>query len=49
MNSSTYQIDSCNPCGEIEYEVKVGNKEKRYAYCPIKCSYSRIRTTRKRL
>ena len=28
MNSSTYQIDSCNPCGEIEYEVKVGNKEK---------------------
>ena len=28
MNSSTYQIYSCNPCGEIEYEVKVGNKEK---------------------
>jgi chromosome segregation ATPase len=28
MNSSTYQIDSCNPCGKIEYEVKVGNKEK---------------------
>ena len=28
MNSSTYQIDCCNPCGEIEYEIKVGNKEK---------------------
>ena len=28
MNSSTYQIDCCNPCGDIEYEVKVGNKEK---------------------
>ncbi len=28
MNSSTYQIDSWNPWDEVEYEVKVGNKEK---------------------
>jgi chromosome segregation ATPase len=35
MNSGTYQIDSCAPIGDNDYEVKIGSKEKDMLICQL--------------